>query len=106
MTHINLNDDTVAGLKHRSHAMFSVQYHPEASPGPHDSHYLFKDFRSDDGRVEEVKRTELTLPIPAILLKYEVNDQLLREMNAFVGEGSSKKYIFLSKRAKYCHRGP
>jgi len=45
VTHVNLNDDTLAGLKHKSDPMFSVQYHPEASPGPHDSHYLFKDFR-------------------------------------------------------------
>jgi carbamoyl-phosphate synthase small subunit len=45
VTHVNLNDDTLAGLKHRTDPMFSVQYHPEASPGPHDSHYLFKDFR-------------------------------------------------------------
>lgn len=44
-THTNLNDDTLAGLKHKSDPMFSVQYHPEASPGPHDSHYLFKNFR-------------------------------------------------------------
>jgi carbamoyl-phosphate synthase small subunit len=44
-THTNLNDQTLAGLKHKSDPMFSVQYHPEASPGPHDSHYLFKDFR-------------------------------------------------------------
>ncbi len=44
-THVNLNDNTLAGLKHRSDPMFSVQYHPEASPGPHDSHYLFRDFR-------------------------------------------------------------
>jgi carbamoyl-phosphate synthase small subunit len=44
-THTNLNDQTLAGLKHRTDPMFSVQYHPEASPGPHDSHYLFKDFR-------------------------------------------------------------
>ncbi len=44
-THTNLNDNTLAGLKHKTDPMFSVQYHPEASPGPHDSHYLFKDFR-------------------------------------------------------------
>jgi carbamoyl-phosphate synthase small subunit len=46
MTHINLNDNTLAGLKHKTDPMFSVQYHPEASPGPHDSHYLFKQFRT------------------------------------------------------------
>jgi len=45
VTHVNLNDQTCAGLKHKSDPMFSVQYHPEASPGPHDSHYLFRDFR-------------------------------------------------------------
>ncbi|MBS1821115.1 MAG: glutamine-hydrolyzing carbamoyl-phosphate synthase small subunit [Acidobacteria bacterium] len=44
-THTNLNDQTLAGLKHKTDPMFSVQYHPEASPGPHDSHYLFQDFR-------------------------------------------------------------
>ncbi|QMV17380.1 glutamine-hydrolyzing carbamoyl-phosphate synthase small subunit [Granulicella sp. 5B5] len=45
-THINLNDNTLAGLKHKTDPMFSVQYHPEASPGPHDSHYLFRQFRT------------------------------------------------------------
>jgi carbamoyl-phosphate synthase small subunit len=45
-THVNLNDNTLAGLKHKTDPMFSVQYHPEASPGPHDSHYLFKQFRA------------------------------------------------------------
>lgn len=44
ITHLNLNDKTVAGLKHKSLPMFSVQYHPEASPGPHDADYLFEQF--------------------------------------------------------------
>jgi carbamoyl-phosphate synthase small subunit len=44
ITHINLNDQTVEGIRHRSAPMFSVQYHPEAAPGPHDSEYLFKQF--------------------------------------------------------------
>ncbi len=41
ITHVNLNDDTIAGLESVEHSAFSVQYHPEASPGPHDSRYLF-----------------------------------------------------------------
>ena len=44
ITHWNLNDHTVEGLRHRSEPVFCVQYHPEAAPGPHDSHYLFQDF--------------------------------------------------------------
>lgn len=44
VTHLNLNDQTNEGLRHRSLPLFSVQYHPEASPGPHDSHYLFRQF--------------------------------------------------------------
>jgi carbamoyl-phosphate synthase small subunit len=44
ITHLNLNDHTNEGLRHRSLPFFSVQYHPEASPGPHDSQYLFADF--------------------------------------------------------------
>ena len=45
ITHLNLNDQTVEGLAHRSRPLFSVQYHPEASPGPHDARYFFRRFR-------------------------------------------------------------
>jgi carbamoyl-phosphate synthase small subunit len=44
VTHLNLNDDTVEGLAHRELPIFSVQYHPESSPGPHDANYLFQRF--------------------------------------------------------------
>jgi len=44
LTHINLNDQTLEGFRHRSEPVFCVQYHPEAAPGPHDSQYLFGDF--------------------------------------------------------------
>jgi carbamoyl-phosphate synthase small subunit len=44
ITHLNLNDRTVAGIKHKTLPLFSVQYHPEASPGPHDADYLFEQF--------------------------------------------------------------
>ncbi|MGI8771913.1 MAG: glutamine-hydrolyzing carbamoyl-phosphate synthase small subunit [Acidobacteriaceae bacterium] len=53
LTHVDLNDNTLEGLRHRSMPLFSVQYHPEASPGPHDSHYLFRAFRK---MMEEWKR--------------------------------------------------
>ena len=45
LTHINLNDRTVEGFRSRKDPLFCVQYHPEAAPGPHDSQYLFEDFR-------------------------------------------------------------
>ena len=51
ITHINLNDGTVEGLAHRELPLFSVQYHPEASPGPHDAGYLFGRFRDMVERV-------------------------------------------------------
>ena len=54
VTHVHLNDDTVAGLAMKSKNVFSVQYHPEASPGPHDSRYLFDQF------VENIKKSKLS----------------------------------------------
>jgi len=56
ITHMNLNDGTLEGMRHRKLPLFSVQYHPEASPGPHDADYLFAEFiemmeqRSDRGK--------------------------------------------------------
>jgi carbamoyl-phosphate synthase small subunit len=50
ITHVNLNDGTVEGLACPSRHAFSVQFHPEASPGPHDSRYLFALFRDDIAR--------------------------------------------------------
>ncbi|MCY7320681.1 MAG: glutamine-hydrolyzing carbamoyl-phosphate synthase small subunit [Phormidesmis sp. CAN_BIN36] len=58
VTHLNLNDRTIAGLRHKTLPMFSVQYHPEASPGPHDADYLFEQF------VGVMRDHKLTLPSP------------------------------------------
>jgi len=44
ITHVNLNDDSIEGIRIKDKQAFSVQYHPEATPGPHDSRYLFDDF--------------------------------------------------------------
>ena len=54
LTHIHLNDNTLAGIRYKNRPVFSVQYHPEASPGPHDSRYLFDDF------LEKIKTTQKT----------------------------------------------
>jgi carbamoyl-phosphate synthase small subunit len=50
ITHVNLNDQTLEGFRLRNHPVFCVQYHPEAAPGPHDSHYLFDEFVKLMGR--------------------------------------------------------
>jgi len=58
VTHVNLNDGTNEGFRHRELPIFSVQYHPEASPGPHDSDYLFRDFIT-------MMRVRAPLPVPS-----------------------------------------
>lgn len=44
ITHVNLNDNTIEGMRHKNYPVFSIQHHPEAAPGPHDSHYIFDEF--------------------------------------------------------------
>jgi carbamoyl-phosphate synthase small subunit len=59
LTHFNLNDHTLEGFRMRNFPVFSVQYHPEAAPGPHDSHYLFDDFirlMAEQRREQQQKR--------------------------------------------------
>jgi carbamoyl-phosphate synthase small subunit len=62
LTHVNLNDNTCEGLMHRRLPLFSVQYHPEASPGPHDASYLFKRF------VEMMEREQRAASSPSVRL--------------------------------------
>jgi len=59
-THVNLNDGTLEGMAHQRYPVFSVQYHPEASPGPHDANYLFRRF------IAEVNAFEGANAVPAI----------------------------------------
>jgi carbamoyl-phosphate synthase small subunit len=65
VTHINNNDRTIEGLRHKKHAVFSVQYHPEAAPGPFDSSYLFDDFIS---MIRKFKEDHPQLPRQAQML--------------------------------------
>jgi len=55
ITHINLNDNTLEGFRHLKYPAFAVQYHPEASPGPHDAGYLFDEFKKLISRCQNVQ---------------------------------------------------
>lgn len=63
ITHINLNDQTLEGMRHRHLPVFSVQYHPEASPGPHDASYLFQDFLTLMQKSKTTAETENAQPV-------------------------------------------
>ena len=64
LTHVNLNDNTYEGLMHRRLPLFSVQYHPEASPGPHDASYLFRRFVEMMERGQQVTANPPSIRVP------------------------------------------
>jgi carbamoyl-phosphate synthase small subunit len=72
VTHINNNDKSIEGLKHAKHAAFSVQYHPEAAPGPFDSSYLFDDFIT---MISKFKKDRPGLPRQAEFIAARPNRQ-------------------------------
>ena len=64
-THVNLNDGTLEGMAHERYPVFSVQYHPEASPGPHDANYLFRRFMEEVGAFEGAASVPAAKGVPA-----------------------------------------
>jgi carbamoyl-phosphate synthase small subunit len=65
ITHINLNDNTLEGFRHKKYPIFTAQYHPEASPGPHDAMYMFKEFKNMilDPSATKIEKNELKLKV-------------------------------------------
>jgi carbamoyl-phosphate synthase small subunit len=65
ITHINLNDNTLEGFRHKKYPIFTAQYHPEASPGPHDARYMFEEFKNLilDHSATKTEKNELKLKV-------------------------------------------
>jgi carbamoyl-phosphate synthase small subunit len=76
ITHYHINDNTVAGMRMKSKNCFSVQYHPEASPGPHDSEYLFDDFIAN---IKKAKNLQLKDWLLLIIYTIELRERLRQE---------------------------
>jgi carbamoyl-phosphate synthase small subunit len=65
ITHINLNDNTLEGFRHKKYPIFTAQYHPEASPGPHDARYMFEEFKNMilDYSATKIEKNELKMKV-------------------------------------------